>query len=106
MLGSRVPLEPPDHLPMLPFPRLLSGAPVRLPQAPCASCLLDLAESSGMAGAAPCPLKAALLRRLAEGPITAGEAATASCGAFLPGFADEEVEAPPTVVPLAGRLLS
>ena len=33
MLGIRVSLEPPDHLPMLPFPRLLSGAPVRLSQA-------------------------------------------------------------------------
>ncbi len=106
MLGIRVSLEPPDHLPMLPFPRLFSGAPVRLSQAPCATCLLDLAESSGMAGAAPCPLKAALLRRLAEGPITAGEAATASCGAFLPGFADEGVEDQAHLRTLPARLLS
>lgn len=91
---------------MLPFPRAVSGAATRLPQAPCASCLLDLAESSGMAGAGPCPLKGALLRRLAEGRSAAGEAATASCGAFLPGFAEEGAEDPGSVDALPVRFLS
>ncbi|CAN5352951.1 hypothetical protein BH10PSE8_BH10PSE8_16790 [soil metagenome] len=53
---------------------------------PCASCLFDLAEASGMAGAGVCPLKGALLRRGA-GAKPVGQA---SCDAFTPGFSEAE----------------
>lgn len=53
---------------------------------PCASCLFDLGEASGMAGAATCPLKRALLRRLAEDKPASG----AACDAFTPGFCEAE----------------
>lgn len=69
--------------------RELSPKPGRtVPALPCASCLCDLGEASGMAGASSCPLKIGLLRRLADrrGAATAAEA---SCAAYVAGFADE-----------------
>lgn len=55
---------------------------------PCASCLFDLADASGMAGAGLCPLKGALLRRGAGGkPV-----GPASCDAFTPGFSEAELD--------------
>lgn len=41
-----------------------------------------------MAGAAGCPLKTALLRRLAEGGRAGAGTEALSCAAFEPGFAD------------------
>ncbi|HEY5795007.1 MAG TPA: hypothetical protein VIU82_08325 [Bosea sp. (in: a-proteobacteria)] len=51
---------------------------------PCASCLFDLGEASGMAGAGACPLKRALLRRRGE------PAGVPACDAFAPGFCGSE----------------
>ena len=57
---------------------------------PCSSCLYDLGEASGMAGAGPCPLKSALLRRHAEHRRRIMPARAASCDAFTPGFCEAE----------------
>lgn len=53
---------------------------------PCASCLFDMGEASGMVGAEPCPLKAALLRRYARASGTEGGAS--ACAGFAPGYAE------------------
>lgn len=42
-----------------------------------------------MAGAGACPLKMALLRRLAGSQLRRGGASALSCDAFVPGFADD-----------------
>lgn len=55
---------------------------------PCASCLFDLVDASGMVGGEPCPLKAALLRRYAQRPGPADSACADSCGGFVPGYAE------------------
>lgn len=55
---------------------------------PCASCLFDLVDASGMVGGEPCPLKAALLRRYAQGPGPADSACADSCKGFAPGYAE------------------
>lgn len=72
-----------------------AGVPLeRAAGLPCASCLFDLGDASGMAGASSCPLKIALLRRAADARAQAG---AASCDAFTPGYAgpapDGEVSA-------------
>jgi hypothetical protein len=59
---------------------------------PCASCLFDLAEASGMAGAATCSLKSALLRRRAENKPAGVPVRDASCDAFTPGFCEAEAD--------------
>ncbi|HEV2552623.1 MAG TPA: hypothetical protein VGV17_02545 [Bosea sp. (in: a-proteobacteria)] len=72
----------------------LSPSPGGLrPALPCTTCLCDLAEASGMAGAGSCPLKIGLLRRLADRRVEA--AAEASCAAYVAGFADEPVTGEP-----------
>ena len=55
---------------------------------PCASCLLGLVDASGMVGGEPCPLKAALLRRYAQGRGPADSACAGSCAGFVPGYAE------------------
>lgn len=86
---------------MLPSPRLVGRKAARFPEAPCTTCLLDLAESSGMAGGGACLLKGALLRRLADRRISAP-----SCDAYLPGFADDGAEDATSVDAMPGRRLS
>lgn len=57
---------------------------------PCASCLFDLGEASGMAGAGTCPLKSALLRRPAGNEPAGVPGRDVSCDAFTPGFCEVE----------------
>lgn len=86
---------------MLLSPRLAAAPSARRPEPPCASCLFDLAASSGMAGSLICPLKDALLRRLADPAIPA-----AACDAFLPGFVEDAAESPLASDATSGRRLS
>jgi hypothetical protein len=65
-----------------------AASPVEIAGLPCASCLFDLGDASGMAGAGPCPLKNALLRRFAEARRQAGPAFAAVCDGFAPGYAE------------------
>lgn len=66
-----------------------AGVPLEMAAGlPCASCLFDLGDASGMAGASICPLKIALLRRFADARRQAGPAGAASCDAFAPGYAE------------------
>ncbi len=83
------------------LPRLIRPEAAFLREAPCTSCLMDLAESSGMAGAGACPLKGALLRRRAE-----RHGSAPACEAFLPGFAGDEAEDATGPQALPGRRLS
>lgn len=55
---------------------------------PCASCLFDIGDASGMVGGEPCPLKAALLRRSARGPGPIDSAHAGSCEGFVSGYAE------------------
>jgi hypothetical protein len=66
---------------------LLTKGPAGLP---CASCLFDLGEASGMAGAGTCPLKSALLRRLAGRASAGVPGRDTSCDAFTAGFCETE----------------
>lgn len=59
-----------------------------VPALPCTSCLCDLGEASGLAGASSCALKMGLLRRLAD-RRGAALAAEASWAAYVAGFMDE-----------------
>ena len=73
---------------------------------PCASCLFDLGDASGMVGGEPCPLKAALLRRYAQGPGPADSACARSCGGFAPGYAEAGDEWTPNFAGGLTRTLS
>ncbi|PTM41674.1 hypothetical protein [Bosea sp. 124] len=71
---------------------LVGAAIDRAAGLPCASCLFDLGEASGMAGAGACPLKAVLLRRHAEPRQVGAPVRDASCDAFMPGYAEAGLE--------------
>lgn len=77
----------------MPLSTELSGIPIELRAGasygsglPCASCLFDMGEASGMVGGEPCALKATLLRRSARALSTTGVAS--GCTGFAPGYAE------------------